>query len=281
MIRLLPASRHSLVASRARRRRGTAYIFVLSLCILIAVVAVTLLSGSQIRARIIVANNDVTEASVLAESAVERVLTLLVSDPNWRTTYSNGIETTPITLGRGTISLKLVDEADGSLANDPTQPVRAYGIGRVGSTTRIYSVQLRPYDAPLDVLKTACHAGGNASTSSVISAAGGPFSANGTLTINSAATVNGNVEAPVVSNLRGTVNGAVKVVPVKQLPSATVFDSYKAQATEILFSGISGGTITPNVLSPPVNPPGATNPQGISYIPAPSTGSLSINQTAL
>ena len=73
MTRLLPASRHFLTASRARRRRGTAYILVLSLCILIAVVAVTLLSGSQIRARIIVQNNDVIEASVLAESAVERI----------------------------------------------------------------------------------------------------------------------------------------------------------------------------------------------------------------
>ena len=271
---------HSILTSCPDRRRGSVYILVLGMATLVTVAGLSVLTFARLKGREILWANNSKEARVLAEAAVEWALTKLAADINWRTTYTNGVETAPVPLGNGTISFKLVDEADGDLANVPTDPVRIYGIGRAGAATRIYSEKLIPNGPGLDVLKTVAHAGGNTTTASQITGTGGPFSSNAILTVPSLTVVNGDVEAPIPVIL-GTVTGVTRTVAAKTMPSPDVFNDYLAMATEIPFASISGGTITLVVLSPAVNPYGSVNLQGVYHISVPAGATLTIRQARL
>lgn len=266
---------HSILTSCPDRRRGSVYILVLGMATLVTVAGLSVLTFARLKGREILWANNSKEARVLAEAAVEWALTKLAADINWRTTYTNGVETAPVPLGNGTISFKLVDEADGDLANVPTDSVRIYGIGRAGAATRLYSVKGIPNGPGLDVLKTVAHAGGNLRVLQMITGILGPFSSNGTLTVPLGSVVNGNVEAPTLS-ISGTVNGTTQTVAAKTMPSSGVFGDYLAMATEIPYANIPSHTITGVVLSPAANPYGAVNPKGVYHVRVPSQMNLSI-----
>jgi hypothetical protein len=270
----------SILTSCRHGRRGSVYILVLGTGMLLTVVGLSVLTLARLNGRTILWANNSKEARVLAEAAVEWALTKLADDANWRTTYTNGVETAPVALGHGTISFKLVDEIDGNLANIPTDPVRIYGSGRAGAATRIYSAKLVPNGLGLDVLKTVAHAGGNLSTTQKITGIRGYFSSNGMLIVPLGAEVNGDVEAPILFIL-GTVNGARRTVAAKAMPSPNVFDDYLATATEIPFASLSGGAIQNAVLSPAANPYGSVNAKGVYHIRVPAGASLSLQYSRL
>jgi len=256
------------------------YVLVLGTGLLLAVVGLSLLTLARLNSRTIVWANDSKEARVLAEAAVEWALTTLAADAHWRTTYTSGQETPPVALGHGALSFKLVDEIDGDLANGPTDAVRLYGLGRTGAALRIYSVELVPDGPALDVLKTVAHAGGNLTTAQTISGIRGPLSANGTLTVPAPATVDGDVEAPVLS-IAGTVTGVSKTVAAKVMPPSSVFAEYLALATDIPYASVGSGTIQSVLLSPATNPYGSVNPKGVYHIRVPVHSGLSIRRSRL
>lgn len=261
-----------------RPRRGAAYVLVLCAGILLSVVGMGILASSRANSRTASQSADLAEASVLAESAVEWGQAVINTNSSWRTTYSNNVETTPQTLGRGQISFKLVNETTASLASGD---VRIYGIGRVGSATRVYSFALVGTGPTLDVLKTAATAGGNVTVNSSLTASAGSLASNGTLTVATGVTLTGDVEASTVT-VNGTVTGTrTTLTTPKSLPVSTVFDTYKAQATEMLFSGIVGGNVSLKVISAGANPYGSVNAAGVYYIHVPSTGTLTIKNSRL
>ena len=262
-------------------RRGSVYILVLGMGMLLTVVGLSVLTLAQLNSRTILWANQSKEATVLAEAAVEWALTKLAADADWRHTYSNGVETTPVVLGHGTISFKLVDETDGDLANRTSDSARIYAIGRAGAATRIYSAKLVPNGAALDVLQTVAHAGGNLTTANTITGLRGPFSSNAILTVPLGATVEGDVEAVLPLVLLGTVTGATRLVAAKTMPAPGVFDDYLATATEIPFANVPSGDIKDTVLSPAVNPYGAANAKGVYHIHVPADQKLTITHSRL
>ena len=270
----------SILTSCRQSRRGSVYILVLGTGMLLTVVGLSVLTLARLNGRTILWANNSKEARVLAEAAVEWALTKLAADANWRTTYTNGVETAPVALGQGTINFKLVDEADADLADGPTDSVRIYGIGRAGAATRIYSAKLVPNGPALDVLKTVAHGGGNVSTTQKITGIRGPFSSNGMLIVPVGAVVTGDVEAPIPLIL-GTVDGAARTVAAKAMPSPGVFDDYLAAATEIPFANLPGRAIQDAVLSPAANPYGSVNAKGVYHIRVPALAGLSIRHSRL
>ncbi len=257
-------------AFRIRARRGSIYLLVLSAGLLLAVAGMSVLITTQLATRSAAGNDDVAEAAVLAESAVELGLAKMKANPAWRTTYTNNVATTPIALGRGTISFKLVDESDGNLSNNATDPVRVYGIGKVGKTTRVYSMMIGPVG--ISGLSTAMCFGGTVTL--------GAVSIYGSATISSNASINctgttlnaTNLEAAVsVTTVTCTGTGTRKFpVVAKELPNAaTVFDYYVANGTRMSGIPVSLGVLQiTNVLISPTNNPfgGGTNPNGIYYV---------------
>ena len=115
---------HSLLTSCPDRRRGSVYILVLGMAMLVTVAGLSVLTFARLKGREILWSNHSKEAGVLAEAAVEWALIRLTADTNWRTTYTNGVETSAVAFGNGTISFKLLDETDGDLADENADPVR-------------------------------------------------------------------------------------------------------------------------------------------------------------
>ena len=129
---------------RAARRRGSIYAVVLGMALLVSLIGLSAVAVGRVNLKVAAVGGDGADAELLALSAVEHAAATINSDPAWRTRYSNDVETSPVNLGRGTFTWKLVDEADGSLSTGGLQPVRVKGIGRVGEAARCYSVQLNP-----------------------------------------------------------------------------------------------------------------------------------------
>lgn len=125
-------------------RRGSIYAVVLAMAVLVSLIGLSAVAVGRINLRTVAAGGDAASAELLALSAVEHAVTIINSDPNWRTTYFNDIEIAPVQLGSGTFTWKLVDEIDASLSSGGMQPVRVFGYGRVGDARRAFSVAVVP-----------------------------------------------------------------------------------------------------------------------------------------
>lgn len=131
--------------TRQRSRRGAAlYVAVTATTMIVSVLALTSLSVVRIERKQAAAINTRLLARSHARSAVELALARINSNGSWRTTYSNGGETALQSLGTnstGSVSWMLRD-SDGNLTN-ADGALRLKGIGRVGSTVQVSSVEVR------------------------------------------------------------------------------------------------------------------------------------------
>jgi hypothetical protein len=247
-------------------------VLILAVTSLAGVSAMAALIATRSQFRGVAQNNDATRAEALAESAVEWALSKIAADANWRTTYTSGVETTPVALGGGTVAFKLVDEADGNLANVVTDSVRLYGIGRFGAATRVYSVQASGRDALSCLNVPLCVGGTLKMGKTIVDAAGATIACNADVDGDGNAVVNASVEACDSVNGSGwSLSGTqTSGVPARSMPAASAFDYYLANGTVINYSSISGGDIKNVVISPTQNPysllNSVTNPKGIYII---------------
>lgn len=256
----------------AHIRAGYLYVAVMITATLVGLVGLSAVSVARLNLRTTTRTSDSSSADFLAQSAVEHALAVMKNDPAWRTTYQNNVEYpgTPIAMNGGTVTWKLID-VDGSLLDDNSDTVRIYGIGRQGSATSVQSVQLYPTDTPLTCTEAAFHCAGSVSLSSYDNwVTDDEISTNGSLAAGGTGTdITGNVYAAgsITGNITGTqTSGAVP----RRMPGSSVFDYYKARGTWVSIASLpeSSGTrfISKQVVSPTVNPWGATNSAGIFVI---------------
>ncbi len=127
------------------QRRGSIYIAVLGAASLVALIGVGAVAAARIQLRAAVAANDATRAAPMAQSAIELARLRIAGDANWRTTFTHDrwAENIPFADG-GTLSFKLLDEADGDLSDSGSEPVRLIGRGVYGKSLRMMSVELKP-----------------------------------------------------------------------------------------------------------------------------------------
>ena len=125
---------------KARRRRGSLYVTVMGVTLIVGMIGVSILTVARLNRRAATAQHDAIEADLLATSAIDAAVAVLDSNENWRTDFLNDTEyPNPATaMGNGSLTWKLVDE-DGDLADDDADDVRVFGIGRVGQTVRVHS----------------------------------------------------------------------------------------------------------------------------------------------
>lgn len=214
----------------------------------------------------------------MAQSAVEDALLQLAANNNWRTSQSNGVEVTSVTLGSGSYTWKLVDE-DGNLNDDLSDSVRIVGIGRAGEAVVAESVRLLPAGDPLSSLETAL------TTASNITLGGGTqlttdrlVSSGGTITATAfLSQLIGDAEA--VGTISGNVTGEQAAgEQARVLPGSSVFDYYKDNGTWISATAlpdVSGVRTLQNVLlSPSSHPYSSTgNAEGIYVLDCTGAGS--------
>ncbi len=135
-------------------RRGSAYLLVLAVSMVIVMLGVTSSHLMRIRSADARLSEDEARAALLARSAIEVTIRALNDNPSWRTSHTHDQwSSTPITIDDGSFIYKLTDE-DGDLADDSADDVRLTVSATRGQATRLYSVLLRPSggSAPTNLL---------------------------------------------------------------------------------------------------------------------------------
>lgn len=136
--------RATVTARRASRRRGSVYLATLGAAMIVTVIGLSALLLARVQHRGLGGTEDAAAARCYAQSAVDLALFRLSQNSNWRDIYTNDAWTAEQTAGEVTFCHKVVDEGDGDLDDDPSEPVRLYAKATVRQAVRISSVLARP-----------------------------------------------------------------------------------------------------------------------------------------
>lgn len=258
---------NTTVATESTRRRGSAYVAILGVSLMLSVVGFSALLSVRVDRRATQAGSDFTQARLLAQSAIEMGIRDVGKDQAWRTEHPNGAWESNRALASGTYTLTGVDPNDGVLNNSNLDPLLLTGTGQAGVAAYKLSATLVAYEPPLECLGVPLHAGNDLSLSSATLTVDAAISANRTVSA-SLSTVNADVEA--VSTITGSTY-TKSLSPggsPKSMPTSAVFDYYVANGTPINYAALSpAGTIERILLSPTSNPfGGAVNASGIYVI---------------
>lgn len=260
-------------ATPSKRKGAALFITVMCTSLIVSVIGLVGLQVLTVKRQRVQTAIDISVARGNAYSAVEIALRKMADDPNWRTTYSNGVESarlSPGPSGTGTVSWVLED-SDGQLDDADTE-LRLKGVGRFGDVVQVFSVKLVAVDDPLTCLQVAACSDGETDLQT-----NSTLATNQTLhtnaSIQSAGTVNSDVDA--VGGIQGSGYNGTNTTPVQSrtVPAVSALDYYVTNGTTILFSDLQKGPqqsrqINRVVLSPAINPfgSGQTNAQGIYVI---------------
>lgn len=231
---------------------------------LIGVIAIAAALATRVHLKRSKAEMDWAGAQRNAASAIEGGCYMVDNYPDWREgPVMPGFYTVAFVIGNGQASVTLVDPIDGDVANSPSDDLLIVGTGMHGSSQHQTTVLLQAINQPLDALNTALHAGGNIQVASgtTVTVQNAPLSTNDNVDVDGFVT--GDVEADTQSGF-GFIFGEVTLGgDPKDAPDSAVVDDYVSLATVI---SPPGSTIEKFVLSPAVNPWGATNANGVYAI---------------
>jgi len=251
------------------RRRGSVYMIVLAISMLVTVIGIASLFAVRVQRRSAQIINDCAEARLYARSAVQLGL-LHVQDSNWRNTYSNGVWQSDISIGSGTCTVEGIDP-DGVLNNSDMDPLVLIGTGQKGSARQKTQVSLVAEVRALSCLGSVLHAGEDMcldASGDTINATGAAVSCNDQ--VSNYGTINGDLEAG--SLIGDAPSGTLTVpAPAKEMPdSNTVFDWYVANGSAIDVSSLNFSDpfyyLEDVLLSPASNPYGMADADGIYVI---------------
>jgi hypothetical protein len=257
------------------RARGSLYVAVLFIAMLVAVMGISGLIAVRVQSREAAGIRDTEQAEQLSQAAVEIGRLGIRNNSAWRTSVISGSWSSALSLGGGTLAFRVVDEVDGNLANNDTDPVRLYGKGTVGESVRVTSVVLVLTKIPLPALGMAIHTQGQLHVRAGQSLKVADATASTNTDVRNDGTITGNVEA-LTSSGTGTVTGTTTLgVSPKVFPDSSVITLYTDRGTIIN----PGTSIDKRLLSPASNPWGATDPNGVYVIN--STADLTIQNSRI
>src|SRR5262245_10453351 len=124
---------------RAARRRGTVYIAVFALAMLVLVIGVGGVMSARVRARSAFLSTDSAEAHEYARAAVNLGRLWMANDPGWRSDHASGGWITSSTFGSGAINLSVTNPR-GALNRSILDPVVLVGTGMKGAARQKLSV---------------------------------------------------------------------------------------------------------------------------------------------
>jgi hypothetical protein len=219
-------------------RTGGVYVAVLGSAMIVALLGMCALIGQRIERRLVSNSADIRQAQLNASTAVELALLTMKQDSNWRSNYTNGNWFTNRSTGAGTCTVNVVDPIDGSLSNNPDDPVTVTGIGYSGQAEQRVKVTVDPKKDPLSCLRSAVATGNN------ITLNGNILRTNGLTTANqisaTSSQVYGKVEATSITG--STYNGTTTTVTSEKRPTmpdwTSVFNYYRTNGTPLDINAI-------------------------------------------
>lgn len=255
---------------RLSARRGSAYLFVLVIALVVTVIGMGTLAVARTQLRQATDIRDEQAARSLAFAAAEHALLAVDTTANWRTALES--QTVQKALDGGTLSWQLTDPNDGDLDNSSADPVRLTATGQRGLARYALAFDLTPAGgggplSPAD--RTLCFGTTQISNQGDVTLDGGNLASDQAVT--NAGTIDGNVQAPSVGGT-GTITGTISNAPLaNNPPTQAVIDSWIAKATTIP----SANKLEKTVLAPGYNPFGSPNADGVYYMQAASTVQVS------
>ncbi len=129
--------------SAARPRRGTIYVAVLGVSMIVSILALAAMHLSLAETRSLAGGEDMARAQLLAQSAVELAVKRINANPTaWRQSYVSGVQVPDdgwIPLGQGGMRFMLVDPDDYDLANGGNDVI-IWGLGSFNGALQCLSV---------------------------------------------------------------------------------------------------------------------------------------------
>ena len=125
----------------AARRRGSAYLLVLGVTSLVAVIGISALLAVRLQHAGVNDRADAVQARQSADAALRIVHARLAADPAWRSGFTHDVWSPAEPLAGDSFTFKLVDEDDGDLANDD-DPARLVARAVSGHAVRLASVEV-------------------------------------------------------------------------------------------------------------------------------------------
>jgi hypothetical protein len=142
------------IRSRNKRQGAALYVSVMATAMIVTLLGLAGLQITRIERGQMTQGDDRKAARRNANSAVELALRVMANDPNWRTTYSSGVETPRQSLGRedaGQVSW-ILEDADGNL-NNVDLDLKLKGLGRAGDALQVSTLALKSGEVPVGPLE--------------------------------------------------------------------------------------------------------------------------------
>ncbi len=256
----------------AARRRGGVYILVLGSGVLVMVIGLSALMAIRVERWAAEGSTDLVQARVNAQTAIDMGMWRISQNPNWRTTYVNGVWELNRNTTVGSYTLSGVDPIDANLSDDVMDPLLLMGTGQAGQATYRLQATLTADAKGVGALTTSLSAGGGIALNGATVTSDQTISSNSTVT-STGSVVNADVESVGAIGGSGYAGTTTTPVEVKTFPDGTAFDYYIANGTVISMNTLTRvldttRSVVDSILSDSANPYGAVNPQGIYVIPA-------------
>lgn len=121
-------------------RRGSIYVLVLIVSIIVTMIGILALRMVQSQARVARLHAQRDKAAALAESAVQWGVHLVTLRDGWRSTITSGSIIRTMDLGEGQISVTITDTVDGDLTDNDSDEFIITGTGTIGDAVQTLSL---------------------------------------------------------------------------------------------------------------------------------------------
>lgn len=123
-------ARHRSSSRSPRRQRGSVYIAVLGVAMLVTLLGISLTLAARLQRRVDTAAANAAQARFLAQSGLELGMQYMTINPAWRNSPPTKTDVVPI--GGGSGCVWMVDPIDNNLGNNTSDPVIMYAQGTFG-----------------------------------------------------------------------------------------------------------------------------------------------------
>lgn len=133
-----------MVRRCARSRRGTAYILVLGVSMMVSATALAVIASVRIERRAGAGQSDLGQARLNAMAALDRALLIVHENPfSWRAALESA-QTTGYSLDHGEYDLLAVREIGIDPSNPQGEAMRVKGVGRMGGARSMIEIIIDP-----------------------------------------------------------------------------------------------------------------------------------------
>lgn len=263
-----------MTLSHRRHPRGSIYVLVLGLSMLVAVIGMGAIMTARVQARIARSEADFATARLCARAGLEAAMFRIQQDPTWRTDLGNGAWFNNVPLNGGTFSVSAADPITGNITIPSNHPVVLTCTGTRNAAVYMMSATVQVNPSGLACLGVASCSGSDTTVNNCTFACNQIVSANGKLTVSGSGVLNANLQSVGGISGGGTYSGTpAKLAQAVTLPDPVhVFDYYNANGTTIPLASLLQSSSTQLVS----NTSFESNTSGW-YVYSPSSSSVTLS----